>query len=228
MIDRHLHRRKEAELTPDVPLTHRQHADRVRRHLQALRGGNLFLSPEDADLLVLWLDDGIAVERILRGLEKAAEVRRRGRRRAPLAVRHAKRYLGVPRGKPSLPTPPPHTSAADHPLAPLVASLRTEVELGPSPASRAELETRLLALRDDAALAPATIAVMAEWFDDCWTGLHDASREHWMTLASSELQELAELLDPSQLEELVEEHARGLFRETHPQLCATTVLQLLR
>src|SRR5690606_23823677 len=88
---------------PDLDGPRAEAAAIVVRALVRLRGGAPFLSSADASALVGWLDDGIPVARILRALDEAAARRRAQRVRAPLQLRHAKRWLG----RPAKAVPPP-------------------------------------------------------------------------------------------------------------------------
>jgi hypothetical protein len=209
-------------------VTHQEDAERIREHLVHLRGGSPFLSPDDAVALVSWLDAGVPVARILRGLDVAAKKRREQRKRAPLCLRHAKPWLGRPRDRAELAAPVLFLAEDDHPLMALAASLRArDSDGGPTPRRCDELAQTLLALPDDDHLAEEAIARVAAWFDACWRAHDPGGRARWQARAEAELGDILDLLADEERDEIVEEHARGLFRDSIPGCDATTILQLL-
>ncbi len=112
---------------PSIPESYQQAAEEVRAHLVAVRGGAPFLSPADAELLLRWLDEGVAVSSILLAIERAAESRRKRRSRLPLTLGKAKPHLGKVSAAPK--TSREHGGAAmgpraDHPFAPIADEAR--------------------------------------------------------------------------------------------------------
>ena len=108
---------------PSVPESHQQAAEEVRAHLVAVRGGAPFLSPADAELLLRWLDGGVAVSCILLAIERAAESRRKRRSRIPLTLVKAKPHLGKVQGA-ATGMRGSGTAATSHPFAPTAAEAR--------------------------------------------------------------------------------------------------------
>ena len=115
-----------------VPETYRQAAEEVRAHLVAVRGGAPFLSPADAELLLRWLDAGVAVSSILLAIERAAESRRKRRSRLPLTLKKAAAHLGKSSTGPKPTRSPGQTTsstrphpAGSHPFSPVAAEARS-------------------------------------------------------------------------------------------------------
>jgi hypothetical protein len=221
MIDRRLGAGKEAALTADVPVTHAAAAERVRAHLVALRGGASFLSPTDSALLVRWLDEGIAVSHILRGLEIAAQKRREKRLRTPLSLSNAKRHMRAPRVAPTLAAEP-----GDHPLSP-IAQAADSLALTRQDDSLHELSHALLSLptQDRELMAQSAIALVSGYLEASWRDGPEADRERLRAQATDHLGDVAMFLDVARVEQLVEEHARCLHRAQFPGLDATRILQ---
>ena len=205
----------------DVPVTHAETAEAVRSHLVALRGGAPFLSPNDSALLVRWLDEGVAVSHILRGLEIAAEKRRRKRNRMPLTLSNAKRHVAAPRTR--------ATKASDpdvHPLEALAATCAT-LALHRHLPMLSQLGDTLLTLptHDSEELARAAIRQVGQTFAEMWKNLPPDESSIYHQRARCDLGDVAAMLDEGRLVNLLEEHARGLFREDHPGLDATRILR---
>lgn len=228
MIDRHLTPGKESRLLTDVPASHQEAAERIRTHLVCLRGGAPFLSPMDASALVAWLDAGVPEARILRGLEEAAKKRRAQRKRSRLELRHAKKWLGRPRGRPDL-CAPVAAEQSDHALGPLINALcGPQPDRSPSLEERRSLAAQLGALEGDSDhIAAQAIRLVGAWFDQTWKALDDDTRGSFIGEARDELDDILDMLADFEEDELIEEHARGLHRDTCPTLSATTILQLL-
>lgn len=233
MIDRSPHLGKEptvptdGEMTPDpqddLDTLRANDAEVVRRALVRLRGGAPFLSSRDATLLVQWLDDGVPVARILRGLETAADKRRASRQRLPLCLTHAKRYLGVPRSAGLAPV----AADDDHPMAPMASFARA-----PDPAldpALAQLVAELTALpcEDPDQLADVAADRVVAFFDRCWNDLGATGQARYLDKAHLRMADVLEFLDEATQASVIEEHARGLLRADFPNVSVTTVLTLL-
>jgi hypothetical protein len=222
MIDRHLGPGKEPTVTADVPVTHQEAAERIRAHLVSLRGGAPFLSPTDTALLVRWLDQGVPVSRILHGVEQAATQRRAQRRRVPLALQHAKTFVGNATGPVGLAADP-----TARPLDPLVATCHHLARTSPYAEQLTLLAGQLQVLSCDDLEQAAHLAIsgIGHTFEEIWRALGTQGRQPYLDRAEEELADLLDLLGPDRLPAMLEEHARGLLRDDHPGLDATTVLQ---
>lgn len=225
------------DLLLDVPPAWKASAERVRRHLVALRGGAPFLSPNDAALIVSWLERGVCVAHVLGAIEAAADRRRAQRRRVPLALEHARQELSRLQKKLNVQVTPeapvvaegdqawPQDAAA-HPLHALAEPLG---RCGDHPAAAVlvPLGEALLALdpAEPAALLDAASLLITTALDAAWVTLGPAGRQPYLDLAHAALQDLANLLDEGIVLQLTEEHARGLLREELPALSTNALLR---
>lgn len=214
----------DAPVTPDllgpVPVQHQRAAERVRQHLVALRGGAPFLSPNDAVVLVGWLDTGVPIPSILVALERAADRRRRERRRVPLSLGHAvaelKRAASPLAAAPAAAPAPSGLSGIARRVAALAAA---------HPAlNLIQLAETIGALPPGDAAAEDCLAAVARWLDAAWHELGDAGRAPWRDAARVALGDVANLLDDGELDQVLDEHARGLLREALPALSAAAIL----
>lgn len=233
------------DLLLDVPPAWKASAERVRRHLVALRGGAPFLSPNDAALIVSWLERGVCVAHVLGAIEAAADRRRAQRRRVPLALEHARQELSRLQKKLSAQVTPELSAqvtpdapvaaegdqvwpqaAAAHPLHALAEPLR---RCGDHPAAAVlvPLGEALLALdpAEPATLLDAASLLITTALDAAWVTLGPAGRQPYLDLAHAALQDLANLLDEGIVLQLTEEHARGLLREELPALSTNALLR---
>lgn len=226
MIDRHLNPGKEHTVSVDVPASHQEAAERIRAHLVSLRGGAPFLSPTDTALLVRWLDQRVPVSRILHGVERAAARRRAERRRVPLSLTHARLDAAPPPRAPCLAADP-----SAHLLDGLISTCHALAlhprDLTAPPHLLRELAEQLRALPTDDPEHTADLAIsaIARMFDRAWNDLGVDGRQRYLERAIAELGDVAELVGPDHLPALAEEHARGLLRDDHPGLNASSVLQ---
>jgi len=211
----------------EVPEAYQQAAEEVRAHLVALRGGAPFLSPNDACLLVDWLDQGISVSFIIRALERAAEARRKRRSRIPLSLRHAKRHLGKAT-RSRLDVLGPGTLQADHPLAPLVDALRIASQKDTrSDAMLALAEgLRTLPADDPETLLRSALGKVRRFFTHAWETLDEADRARRLEHAQEDFAD-AEGIDEAILLAAIEEHARDGLRRDYPLLTAATLWDLV-
>lgn len=200
-------------------------AERVRRHLVALRGGAPFLAPDDSALLVDWLAAGVTPARIAVALEATAARRHARRERGPLRLSHARRLLTS--APPIVVAEPPVAwGVTSHPLDDLRALRAPFPELAALLHAAVETVTALPA-DDIAALADAALDAVSTFWDDAWLALHDDHRATLHARAVATLAEVAYLLDEATLVTLTEEHARAHLRDTLPALSATTLLRRL-
>ncbi|MFT7519893.1 MAG: hypothetical protein ACI9MC_002037 [Kiritimatiellia bacterium] len=202
-------------------------AEDVRLHLVMLRGGALFLSPADSDLLYRWLNAGITPSNIVLALERAAEIRQRRRARTPLSLGSAKRHL-TKVVAPSHATPT-STITSSHPIQPLVDAIRS---LGAADQRSDELEDlaqQLAALpsTDLIYLEQAAGAKCRDFLLQAWECMEPWEREARLTTAREELQDLVDLLPPESIDASAEEIARGELRASYPMLSAATLHQVL-
>jgi hypothetical protein len=212
----------------DVPDAQSLEAEEVRRHLVCLRGGALFLSPDEADLLATWLSEGITVPVIVHALERAADARRRRPTRLPFTLRAAKRHLGKA-SKGALPDREAISKSGEHPLQPLVTSLRTHASAVETSASLQPLADALLALDpyDRDRLERGAQALIRDFLLQTWESLSPWEREARLTSAREELGDLIELMPPAAVDASAREIARAQLRESYPQLSAATLRQVL-
>jgi hypothetical protein len=211
----------------EVPEAYQRAAEEVRAHLVALRGGAPFLSPDDARLLVDWLDQGISVALILRALERAAESRRKRRSRIPLSLRHAKRHLGkATRGR--LTAVDLAALVQDHPLTPLVDALRAASREDSRAEAVISLAAGLHALPADDAetLLRGALAEVRRFFTHAWETLDEVDRGRRLEQAREAYAD-AEGIDEATLLAAIEEHARDGLRRDYPLLTAATLWDLV-
>jgi len=211
---------------PAVPAPWRDAAEEVRAHLVALRGGAPFLSPSDAWQLVQWLEHGVPVGDVLLALERAAEARRRQRRRTPLTLGAAKRHLG----KPAYPAATAWREALElpvsggPPLAPIARALRTREADG----AAEELARALEEIGErDAAGERLALAAIRAFVEARWLAVGELRRDALRTAARAELGDLLTLVDEPTGLALVEETARDLFRQSYPWLTVASVRAFL-
>jgi hypothetical protein len=184
-------------------------AEEVRAWLVQLRGGAPFLSSADGKLLADWLDAGVPVPTILRGLEQVAERRRAKRTRTPFTLtscravveRLAKNHLAW--------RVPTDLSAALAPAAPDALASAALTELA---ALQGDAETR----------ARRACAVLRRFHDTVWDALGD-ERAAVLAAAAEDLGPLAEVLGEEGFRRACEEHARDRVRARYPTLSATRV-----
>lgn len=228
---------KESCVVDEVITSQQDAAERIRSHLVALRGGAPFLSPDDSALLVKWLFEGVGEARILRGLELAADARRKKRLRTPLALKHAKRFLTSKRATPAAPLLAADTghSSSEHFLSPLTQAVSAPPPQVPWADSRdralAEAlceELRALPETRDEQQAGFVIARCGAYLATRWECLPEATRQGFHDIATTELADVALLLDEDTLAPIVEEHARGLFRSLYPTLSASAIWSLIQ
>jgi hypothetical protein len=192
----------------------------VRRHLVALRGGAPFLSPNDAVMLIGWLDTGVPVPSILVALERAADRRRRERRRVPLSLTHAATELRRA-ASPLAAAPTPALAPAG--LTGVAHQIGALADAHPA-LDIARLAARVAAIAPGDDAAEDCLAEVAAWLDTAWHDLGDAGRAPWRDIARAALGDVAALLDDGELDQVVDEHARGLLREALPALSAAAIL----
>jgi len=210
-----------------VPEAYQQAAEEVRAHLVALRGGAPFLSPDDARLLVDWLDQGIAVSLILRALERAAEARRKQRSRIPLSLRHAKRHLGKAT-RTRLTALDPNALGEGHPLTPLVDALRASSRGDARSEAVLTLADGLHALPagDAETLLRGALGEVRRFFTHAWETLDEAERARRLADAREAFEDV-EGIDEATLLAAIEEHARDGLRRDYPLLTAATLWDLV-
>lgn len=190
----------------DVSALHAD-AEEVRAYLCTLRGGAPLLSPTDGHLLVTWLEAGISVGAILRGLDRAARRHRAKRIRAPLTLRHAREFLKAESGRraSTVPLDLPDRLAGDdvrlHAVRERIAAL-----VEPDPEARAR----------------AACAVARAFFDDLWRD-DDALRATLWAEAEAELADLRDALDELAWSTACEDLARYRLRMAYPTLSATRI-----
>lgn len=179
--------------------------DEVVAHLVSLRGGGLFLSPTDGELLLRWLGEGVRPAQLLLALERAAEARRARRSRLPLTLGQAARYLRPARpaalGDPARPRwePPAHSPEAalwDH-----LAAAPGEPE-----------EQLRWALSEVRSFLAAQLS-----------SLDPSERRALQERALADLGDLVDRIPEATRDKLVEEGIRDLLRQRFPRLTAASL-----
>lgn len=196
-----------------VPSPENQDAEAVRAYLATLRGGAPFLSGKDGHLLVSWLESGVPVGAILRGIDRASAARRAKQIRAPLTLAHARVYVKREMGHHATRLPANldllvPSPAQDDPLAELLADARRKIAALTEP----EPEAR----------AMAACAVAQRFFDAAWEG-GSGIRASLLTAAEEELADLRERVGEGEFRTLCEDLARYRLRERYPSLSATRI-----
>jgi hypothetical protein len=231
MIDRKHLLCKESLLTNDaVPSGYQQAAEEVRKHLITLRGGAPFLAPDDARLLVEWLDEGVLVSNILRAIERAADSRRKRRSRVPLNLRHAKAHLNKPTNGAFKSRAARKTVEPDkHPLQPLTAVLLQQATADPHGEKIRNMAQDLIVLTvdDSDTLIREVLGRFRLFFESLWDGLTPEEREKEIQDSICELGDLALYVDEARLWASAEERARNKLRAAYPWLTAATLWDLL-
>jgi hypothetical protein len=112
-----------------------------------------------------------------------------------------------------------------HPLHQLAANATRHAQRHRTPALE-QLPETLLSLdpQDSDELATQAIHHIGQALLAAWTELSSSDRERYEQRAEDDLGDLVALLDEARLTALLEEHARGLFREEFTGLDATTVI----
>lgn len=206
-----------------IPEEWQADAEAIRAHLVALRGGAPFLSPNDARLLLRWLEEGVAVPTVLAALERAADNRSRKPSRLPFGLHLARPHLGK---RASL----DHGLVADpddHPLAAVAEVLRAApTSEGPGPAALADA---LLALPTDdpEALLRGALELARAFFDERWHALDPDERARRLDDAGEELGDLLLMLDEVEQERAREERVRDQLRRAWPCLHAAALWDLV-
>lgn len=215
-------------MVADVPEARRLDAEEVRRHLVCLRGGGLFLSPDEADLLASWLESGISVAAIVHALERAADARRKRPTRLPLTLKAAKRHLGKS-SKGALPKSPTEAENRSHPLEPLTNALRLHGADSASTDRIATLAESLEALptADPDRLERDAQGLFRDFLLQSWEELPEWEREARLTSAREELGDLVDVMPPAAVEASAREIARAQLRQRYPLLTAATLRQVL-
>lgn len=198
-----------------VPEHLRESARAVVEHLNALRGGGLFLSGVDGVLLVDWLDSGVPPALIAVALEKAAERRRKRRVKSRLSLRsckgEVKRLLGQsPVGSSAAPraAPGPAPVVLRGDLAQLEAQASAALDALPG--------------GDPATVSELAMAVVRRFHEQAWLAA-EAEHPALKAQATSELADLKDAMDPLHWDEAVEEAARDILRQRFPRLSAVAV-----
>lgn len=210
----------------DVPGPWRTAAEEVRAHLCTLRGGALFLSSNDALLLVQWLEAGVAVPDILRALERAADARSKNRGRFPLSLVRAKVHLGKPTRGVFHGTATPPVSPSDTPFGPVAHALRAV----PRQTEALRALARALTEIDDPGEEGlrAAMGCVRTYQEAAWAELPEPERVELRAQALAALGDLADFLDEATLEALVDEESRTLFRQRIPCVSAASLWELVQ
>lgn len=206
-------------LSPSIEVSElAERAEEVRAWLVQLRGGAPFLSSADGALLAGWLEAGLPVPAILRGIEATAERRRAKRVRAPFSLKSCKAEVErAARHAPRAPRPPaPDLGGV---LLPDVVGL-DEAERALAAETRAALAA--LAESDPEARARAACALVRAFHEALWA-LHAPRHDALRAEAAEELADLKDAVGEAGFDALCEEWARERVRGRVPSLTATRV-----
>jgi len=208
---------------------HRAAAEEIREHLVTLRGGAPFLSPVDAGLLLMWLDQDEPVSRILAALERAAEARRRRPSRIPLGLKHARAHLKkIPR---ICSTPNPNHHISDRPpLADLCESLARLGADHPEGLALNELAADLYSVApgSEEQIIREALGHIREFLNTRWSTLAAQEREQLINSAKESLSTRTGQTDAPTLELLALEQARLVHNLAFPQLTADALWKALQ
>ena len=196
-------------------------AEEVRAYVVAVRGGAPFLSAADGRLLVRWLEQGISVGRILAAIDEVAERRRKKRTRRRLTLTACKRSIERPAAPTALARAPhPTTDVTLRAYAEELAAMDVEPHLT---GERDKLVARIWALKGSPervttdAIAACRAFQEAAWF---------AAQPTMATIreqAAVELQALASILKPDQLQACIDEVTRDIVKRRTPLVSAKAV-----
>lgn len=203
-------------------------AERVRLALVRLRGGSPLLSPADEILLLGWLDAGVPLARILRGLDVAAEQRLARRIRAPLTLAHARKHVAAaPAGRrPARVRALPLAAPASEGTAGLAEMLRGAEAPPCARTALDRLADHVAALPPSdpeslaARLADLALAAQAE----AWEALDADGRAPWLAAAEEALAEVLADLDDDTRPDVLEAYARGALRDAVPAWSVTRLV----
>ncbi len=210
----------------DIPLEHRESAEQVAAYLVNVRGGAMFLSGADAQLLAQWLDEAIPVPAILCAIDKVAAKRRAKRVKTRLSLNRCKatltKLLYTKTGQPVVEVQKVDTYAA------VLAQWSLDIRNAWGPDSILVDEQRSFANRLDYAsrqawtreeFAENIIVWINDFQDDAWAQYGSLQME-WIEDAEIELQHLKRLLTGQRWVEAVEEVARDRLRQFFPLIQA--------
>ena len=197
----------------DVPF--RAEAEDVRAWLVELRGGGAFLSPRDGALLHGWLQAGVTVPQILRGIEATVEKRRARPIRTPLSLAACRAQVerqAAGRGTSRIPdthaAPPPHAHR----------------ELGAAEAALATEALAALAGSPGEARLDAGCRIVRGFHARLWELLHPLHAE-LLAVEAEAFAPFRDAVDEATFAQLCEEAARGRLRARHPHLTITAVCE---
>ena len=200
----------------DVPF--RAEAEDVRAWLVELRGGGAFLSPRDGALLHGWLQAGVTVPQILRGIEATVDKRRARPVRTPLSLAACRAQVerqaagrGPSRVADTHTSTPPH---AHRELGADEAALATEARAAISALAGSPGEARL----DDAC------RIVRAFHARLWELLHPLHAE-LLAVEAEAFAPFRDAVDEATFAQLCEEAARGRLRARHPDLTITAVCE---
>ena len=196
-------------------------AEEVRAYVVAVRGGAPFLSAADGRLLVQWLERGISVGRILAAIDEVAEKRRKKRTRRRLTLTACKRSIE----RPSAPTvsaaaPRAATDVTLRAFAEELAGMEVDPHMT---GERDKLVARIGALKGSPErVTTDAIAACRAFQEAAWLAAQPTLLEI-RSQATAELQALANILKPDQLEACIDEVTRDIVKRRTPLVSAKTV-----
>ena len=196
-------------------------AEEVRAYVVAVRGGAPFLSAADGRLLVQWLERGISVGRILAAIDEVAEKRRKKRTRRRLTLTACKRSIE----RPSAPTvsaaaPRAATDVTLRAFAEELAGMEVDPHMT---GERDKLVARIGALKGSPErVTTDAIAACRAFQEAAWLAAQPTLLEI-RSQATAELQALANILKPDQLEACIDEVTRDIVKRRTPLVSAKAV-----
>lgn len=187
-------------------------AEEIRAWLVLHRGGAPFLSAADGALLADWIEAGVPIPTILRGIEIVAERRRAKKKRPALTLRSCKSVVERLAAK------------GGEWRVPIDLGERLAPEAGTGEPAVAEALAALAALDGPAAdRAQAACAVLRRFHERVWRELPEAERQALYAEAEAELEPLRDELGAEGMLRAREELARDQVRARYPSLSTTRV-----
>jgi hypothetical protein len=198
-------------------------AEEVRTYIVSVRGGAPFLSAADGRLLVMWLEDGITVARILAAVDQVAEKRRKKRTRGRLSLSACRRVVEGKKQSKSINFPP--VTPLHSPLDAYAADLETMAIAPNLLVIRQNLVRRIRDLSqidDIETLASEAIRAIVAFHEATWQASND-QYEALRNQAHLELTALKSILSPAAFEAAVDEVSRDLLRQRNPLVSAKEI-----
>ena len=200
----------------------RDKAETIRAYLSAARGGAIFLSAADAELLVSWLQSGIPPAAIMTAIDRLAKKRQSKLSRRRFTLKSCKGELNKLLKIKKVPKQlNQHNGLAT--LAQQIKSMPIHVELR---SFKADLINQLLEIskqeKDRDEMATTAIDACQRFQDAAWQQAQEES-ELLLIAAEDELEPLKEMLGAALYKEALTEHMSNTVRSRYPLCTAQAV-----